>query len=352
MSGMPTTAPAWEQPRPGATATVRVPASSANLGPGFDSIGIALGLWDECTVTVTDTPGVVVEVTGEGAGVVPTDESHLVVRSLARTFAHVGLDVPAGLHLRCTNAVPHSRGLGSSATAIVTGATAAVALACPGATPDVARADPALHEELLDVVNQVASVMEGHPDNASASVYGGATVSVLCSVYAEVPDEAPLEPQIGIARTSGEQRTETTRLPLHPDLEVVVCVPSTRLSTALARSVLPETVPLAVAAQSVARGALLVHALTSDPERLLAGTVDLLHQEQRRPSYPDAMALVDELRAQGHAAVISGAGPSVLVLTTSKDLDAARAAVGSSSGWDVLAPGVPGEGCTVVAVVH
>lgn len=317
----------WEQPRVGAQAGVRVPASSANLGPGFDSVGIALGVWDECVVTVVEQPGVVIEVDGEGEGNVPLDETHLVVQALTQTFARVGLERPAGLHLRCTNSVPHSRGMGSSATAIVTGSLAGAALACPQATP-FAQGDDDVREAILEVVNEVASVMEGHPDNASASVYGGATVSVM------TPELA------------------TTRLPLHPDLAVLVCVPSARLSTALARSVLPTSVPLAVAAQSTARGALLVHALTNDPTALLAGTVDVLHQEQRRPSYPAAMALVDSLRAQGHAATISGAGPSVLVLTTRGRLEAARAVAEQTAGWDAIAPGVPSAGCRVDTVVH
>lgn len=322
--GVPLT---WEQPRVGAQVAVRVPASSANLGPGFDSVGIALGVWDECVVTVVDEPGVTVEVHGEGAGAVPLDETHLVVQALTQVFARIGLERPAGLHLDCRNSVPHSRGLGSSATAIVTGTLAGAALGCPQATP-FAEGDDDVRDAILDVVNEVASAMEGHPDNASASVYGGATVSVMT-------------PEL-----------MTTRLPLHPDLAVLVCVPSARLSTALARSVLPDSVPLAVAAQSTARGALLVHALTNDPGALLAGTVDVLHQEQRRPSYPAAMTLVDRLRERGHAATISGAGPSVLVLTTTGALEAARAVAQESSGWDVIAPGVPPAGCAVDAVVH
>lgn len=317
----------WEQPRVGAQVAVRVPASSANLGPGFDSVGIALGVWDECVVTVVEEPGVVVEVHGEGAGAVPLDETHLVVQALTQVFARIGLERPAGLHLDCRNSVPHSRGLGSSATAIVTGALAGAALGCPQATA-FADGDDAVRDAILEVVNEVASAMEGHPDNASASVYGGATVSVMT-------------PEL-----------MTTRLPLHADLAVLVCVPSARLSTALARSVLPDSVPLAVAAQSTARGALLVHALTHDPGALLAGTVDVLHQEQRRPSYPAAMALVDRLRARGHAATISGAGPSVLVLTTTGALDGARAVAQESAGWDVIAPGVPSAGCAVDTVVH
>ncbi|GAA3611406.1 homoserine kinase [Marihabitans asiaticum] len=324
----------WAQPEPGASVTVTVPASSANLGPGFDSVGLALGVWDEASVTVTDEPGVVVEVQGEGVGAVPLDESHLVVRTLAATFAHLGLGVPPGLHLRCANAVPHGRGLGSSATAIVTGALAAVCLAAADAEGELTGTT---REAALDVVNQVASALEGHPDNASASVYGGATISVM----------GP--------RAQGAPLTRTVRLPLHDEIDVVVCVPGAQLSTAHARSVLPQSVSLATAAQSTARGGLLTHALTTDPSLLLEATVDVLHQEQRRPSYPSSMSLLDGLRARGHAAVISGAGPSLLVLTTRGEVDVVREAVGELDdvrAWQVSAPGVPDVGATALTVVH
>lgn len=322
------------QPEPGASVTVRVPASSANLGPGFDSVGLALGIWDEATVTVTDQPGLVVEIEGEGVGAVPRDESHLVYRTLTTTLAHLGLASPRGLHLRCTNAVPHSRGLGSSATAIVTGAMAATCLASPEAGPEM---DDQTRAAVLDTVNQVASALEGHPDNASASVYGGATVSVMEERAEDLP------------------RTSTVRLPLHADLEVLACVPSTQLSTAHARAVLPQAVALSTAAQSTARGALLTHALTCDPSTLLEGTVDVLHQEQRRSSYPASMQLLDALRSRGHAAVISGAGPSVLVLTTTGAVETVRAdlsEIDPTGGWQVLGPGVPEVGASAVAVVH
>ena len=301
----------------GPTVTVRVPASSANLGPGFDSVGLALGVWDECTATVSERPGVRISVTGSGAGEVPLDESHLVYRTMLHTWALLGAGVPAGLDLRCHNRVPHGRGMGSSATAIVTGIVAAQAI----------WDDTCGHEGALDLgfANDVAAGLEGHPDNSSASVYGGLTLS-----WTDVVDE---------------ERTRTVRAPLHPDLDVVVFVPAVQLSTAKARSVLPTRVRLGDAARNSARAALLVHALGHDPALLLPATREWLHQEPRRPAYASSMALVDDLRARGHAAVISGAGPSVLVLTTSRAVDEVRA-LGDGS-WRVLTPGIPAAGAEV-----
>lgn len=301
----------------GTSVTLRVPASSANLGPGFDCLGIALGIWDEAVATVTAEPGLVIEVSGSGADTVPRDESHLVVRTMATTFAHLGVPAPAGLHLSATNAVRHGRGLGSSATAIVMGVALVQALCAEGGEGDPLD---------LDFINNLACALEGHPDNASASVFGGATLSVT------EPGEAV-------------PTTRTVPLRLHPAITPVVLVPETTLSTHTARSVLPEVVPLGTAAANSARTGLLVHALTSDPDLLLAGTSDLLHQEPRRPSYPQSMALVDALRARGLAATISGAGPSVLVLTTAEHVaTVSEVASGTDVMWQALTPGVPDRG--------
>ncbi len=303
---------------PGSRVTVRVPASSANLGPGFDSIGMALGVWDECTVTVTDTPGVRVRVSGEGAGGVPRDETHLVARVIALTWSELDVSAPPGLELDCTNAVPHGRGMGSSATAIVTGIVAAQALA------DLAAGQSA--EVDLAFTNSLASRLEGHPDNASASVFGGATLS-----WSDDPAEG----------------TSTVHLPVHPDIEPVVFVPDVQLSTAKARSVLPAQVRLADASANSGRAALLAHALGAAPEHLVAATRDWLHQEARRPSYAASMTLVDGLRDAGHAAVISGAGPSVLCLARREHVAAVRDH--GPQGWRVLTPGVPARGAQVAS---
>ena len=313
---------------------VRVPASSANLGPGFDSIGLALGLWDDYVVTTSERVGLVIEVSGEGAADVPTDERHLVHSTMRHTWRSLGVRPPTGLRIEATNGVPHSRGLGSSATAIVAGVVAAQALSIdvvegayavwPASGADV--------DVDLGLATHLSSELECHPDNASASVLGGLTVSWM-------PDGTGLD--------RGE-RTVTARLDPHADVEVVVFVPETQLATRTARAVLPATVPLAAAAAGAGRAALLVHALTADPSHLHAATRDWLHQEARRASYPATMELVDLLRSQGHAAVVSGAGPSVLVLTTRDAAESVRAGRLAAS-WERLTPVVPARGATVQA---
>lgn len=310
--------PAGSPIPPGASVTVRVPASSANLGPGFDSIGLALGVWDECTATVTEEPGLVVRVEGEGAGEVPLDGSHLVARTMHTAWREIGAPAPAGLRLECVNAVPHGRGMGSSATAIAMGIVVAQALWA--AAPGGSAVD-------LEAANDLAARLEGHPDNASASIFGGLTLS-----WSDHQGEPGT--------------TRTVRPSLHPDLDVVVLVPHDQLSTARARSVLPSQVRLADAAANSGRAALLIHAMTSAPSLLLPATREWLHQEPRRGSYARSMALVDSLRAGGHAAVVSGAGPSVLVLTTREA--APRAAGHAGAGWRVLRPGIPPLGAHVV----
>jgi homoserine kinase len=302
--------------RPGAAVEVQVPASSANLGPGFDSVGLALGLWDTCVAIVTDSPGLHIEVAGQGAGEVPLDATHLVHRSMLRAWDELGVAPPEGLHLRCRNEVPHGRGLGSSATAIVTGIVAAQGL------HDLSR--DAEDQVDLDFTNTLAARLEGHPDNSSASVHGGLTLSWS---------------------DGGDDPTHTLRMDLHPDVRVLVLVPAKQLSTAKARSVLPTHVRHSDAALNSARAALLVQALTAHPEHLLAGTREWLHQEARRESFGGSMELVDRLRAAGHAAVISGAGPSVLVLSTEGAAGGVEALV--DDAWDVLSPGVPMTGAQV-----
>ncbi len=306
--------------RAGVEVEVRVPASSANLGPGFDSIGCALGVWDTARVSVTASPGLVVTVAGEGAGSVPLDGTHLVHRAMHVAWGELGVQPPQGLRMDCTNEVPHGRGMGSSATAIVTGIVAAQALA------DVS--DGASGEDVdLTFANSLASRLEGHPDNASASVHGGFTLSWS-------DDE--------------QASTTTVHLPVHPDVVPVVFAPEVQLSTAKARSVLPQQVRLADAAANSARAALLAHAVGFAPQHLLAATREWLHQEARRPSYAASMALVDRLRADGHAAVISGAGPSVLVLAVREHVDAVRAH--GEDGWRVLTPGIPDRGARVTVL--
>ncbi|KNX36607.1 homoserine kinase [Luteipulveratus halotolerans] len=303
--------------QPGAAVTVTVPASSANLGPGFDSVGLALDVRDEVSAVVRgDT--LVVRSEGEGADEVPRDETHLVHRAMVAAWQHLGVEPPRGLELTCRGAIPHSRGLGSSASAIVAGASVAAALA------GVDLGAP----EGLAQVNDVASTLEGHPDNASASVYGGLTVSWADDVQ---PD-----------------RWRTTALTVHADLRPVVLVPEDRLATHEARAALPPEIGHADAARNAGRAALLTHALTHDPALLLPATRDWLHQEQRRIAYPVTMAMVDRLRRAGHAAVVSGAGPSVLVLATVSTADAVAATAREHAGWNVLQPQISATGVRVV----
>lgn len=305
----------------GSSVRVRVPASSANIGPGFDSIGLALGIWDQSLVTVTSEPGLRIDVEGEGADEVPRDELNLIHRSILAAWQALHVRPPAGLHLSCRNAVPHCRGVGSSATSIVAGVVAAQGL-CDIATGRE-RTDGGFDR---DFTNNLAAALEGHPDNSSASVFGGMTLSWT--------DD--LDP--------GQIRT--VRLDVNADVIPLVLIPAARLSTATARAVLPAQVPHATAARNSGRVGLLVEAVTRRPDLLLPATREWLHQEQRRPAFPESMALLDELRGQGHAAVISGAGPSVLVLTTPGQLADARAVAGRS-GWRGLEPGIPGTGASL-----
>lgn len=265
---------------------MRVPASSANLGPGFDCLGIALGMHDEVTVETTSS-GLMVEVVGEAAGEVPLDANHLVVRAILSGLAHAGYSV-AGLHLRCVNVIPHSRGLGSSAAAAVSGLAAASGLLSASGVAAALSAD-----EMV----QLSSEFEGHPDNAAASVLGSAVVTWT-------------EPR------NGADRYQARRLRVHPDITATVFVPSTESSTALTRGLLPDSVPRADAVHNLSRAALAVVALTSDPGCLLAATEDRLHQPYRAAAMGPTAELVAALRSRGLAATVSGAGPSVLVLGT------------------------------------
>lgn len=265
--------------------TVKVPASSANLGPGFDTLGLALALYDTVELRIT-AAGLKIEVIDAGSGGVddvPTDESHLVVRAFRRGCEHLGIR-PPGLHLRCFNTIPHARGLGSSAAAVVTGVSAAYALA-----------EKALDDDAL----QLAAGFEGHADNAAASLLGGFVV----------------------AWNEGE-RFRAERLQPHHDIRPVVAIPALRSSTDATRGLLPAQVPHADAAFTAGRAALAVHALTARPDLLLSATEDRLHQHYRAPAYPASSELVRALRAEGVAAAISGAGPSVLALTTAGILPA------------------------------
>jgi homoserine kinase len=260
-------------------AHVRTPATSANLGPGFDALGLALTLYDDLTARVT-TGGHRVSVTGEGAGELPSDEEHLVVRAMLATFDELG-ERPPGLAVECVNRIPQARGLGSSSAAIVGGVQLARALVQDGF-------------RLLDDAGalRVAARIEGHPDNVAPCLLGGFT----------------------IAWTQGDG-ARAVRLETAEGVRPTLFVPAERGYTATARRALPTAVPHADAAFNAGRSALLVHALTRDGALLFPATEDRLHQGYRSEAMPGTASLVAGLRSVGVAAVVSGAGPSVLALT-------------------------------------
>jgi homoserine kinase len=265
---------------------VRVPATSANLGPGFDTLGLALSLHDEIEARITDS-GLDIQVSGEGAGdVADAGEKHLVVRAMRVAFDELGLPQPVGLALRCVNRIPHGRGLGSSAAAIVAGLVAARALAGAPVGP----------EDVLPLAN----VLEGHPDNVAPCLFGGLTIAWMADDGVSLP------------------QARAIRLEPRPEVLPVAFIAPDPVSTKVARGLLPATVPHVDAARNAGRAALLIAALTAHPEALLDGTEDKLHQDYRAPAMPHSHELVTRLRTVGVPAVISGAGPTVLAFLTEK----------------------------------
>jgi homoserine kinase len=298
--------------RPGRAVTVRVPATSANLGAGFDCFGLALDWYDSIVIEVVER-GFTVEVTGEGATALPRDERHLVLDSALRAFRRLDVAVP-GLRLVAHNTIPHGRGLGSSSAAIVSGLRAAVALAGDGVDPQW--------------LATLADEIEGHPDNVAAAVYGGFVLAY---------------------RDGDEVKVATA--PVAADIGCLLYVPDTPLATARARGLLPATVPLTDATANISRAALLVKALAGDAELLFDATEDRLHQDYRAPAMPESNNLLRILRNKGFAAVVSGAGPTVLVLGNQDQL--AAAAQVEDPAFRVIRVGVgrgaeeitPGERC-------
>lgn len=299
----------------GLVATAVVSASSANLGPGFDSLGLALRLCDEIVVETMDfgKSGLQVVVEGEGADQVPLGPEHLVVRAIERGLQAVGVSAP-GLVVRCRNCIPHSRGLGSSAAAVVGGLAAVNGL--------VAQTDsvPLSVDQLI----QLSSEFEGHPDNAAAAVLGGAVVS-------------------WIDRTGEVPAYSAVPLRLHPDIHLFSAIPEQRSSTAETRVLLPEQVSHAAATFNVSRVALLVVALTERPDLLMAATEDALHQPQRGPAMPASAEYLRLLRRHRVAATLSGAGPALLVMSTQPQLPLEAVEYGAANGFTVLAVAA-GEG--------
>jgi homoserine kinase len=305
--------------RTGQSIEVTVPATSANLGPGFDTLGLALGLHDTVRVRTTMSGITTVHAQGEGAGALPTDETHLVARSLISTLHQAGRRAP-GLELDTTNAIPHGRGLGSSAAAIVAGVLAANAL-----LPEDERLDGAQ-------VLQWAASIEGHPDNAAPALMGA----------------------LAISWESG-RAFRSVRVEVHPDIVPIVAVPDVALSTESARALLPSSVSHRSAAANAGRAALLVHAIGSDPSLLFPATQDSLHQDYRAQAMIPSATLLRGLRGEGYASTISGAGPSVLTLAVGESgavavEDAIRrllAAADTPHRWRILRLAVEREGAKV-----
>lgn len=294
---------------------VRVPATSANLGPGFDALGLALGLYDDVTADVVDGDGLRIEISGEGAGL-PRDETHLVLRAMRATFARLG-GQPDRIALSCHNRIPHGRGLGSSAAAIVAGTLLARALVDGG--------DAALPDE---VALAHAAELEGHPDNVAACLFGGLTVAFT------------QDGQAGAVRTD-----------VSAELRPVVLVPPFESSTASARALLPADIPHRDAAFAAGRSALLVAVVSgagpASAAALLAATEDRLHQSYRASAVPRSVELIDALRGRGVAAVLSGAGPTVLALTRAQD-EVQQVLDQTPAGWSGRELAVATEGAQVV----
>ncbi|MFI6045434.1 homoserine kinase [Nocardia sp. NPDC051321] len=307
----------------GLSVIARVPASTANLGPGFDSLGMALGIYDEIEVRTTDS-GLTIRVEGEGADDVPWGPSHLVVRAIERGLESAGVWAD-GLDVVCRNVIPHSRGLGSSASAVVGGLAAGCAIA--------AKFDPALAVS-TDQLVQLAAEFEGHPDNAAASVLGGIVVS-----WTETDRAADIG-QDGVPVAEHHGRVyRAVRLDPHPSLRAFVLIPEERSATAHTRGLLPEVVPHGDAAFNVSRAALAVVALTQRPDLLMPATADRLHQAQRAPALPLTTTWISRLRAAGIAAAVSGAGPTVLALSTG-EFPAELRELAVMDGLRVVEPGL------------
>lgn len=293
--------------------TAKIPATSANLGPGFDTLGMALSLYDEYSAETVGSK-LEIEIIGEGQKDAPRDENNLVFRAIKVVFDSLGKKVPA-LKLVCHNNIPHGRGMGSSGAAVAGGVMIAAGLL-----------DGEKHfseQELLEF----ATELEGHPDNVAPALFGGLTVAWM-----------------------DEGGPHHKKLTTHRGLSPLVLVPSNQMSTSLARSLQPQSVPHTDAVFNVSRSALLVAALTQSPELLMAATEDRLHQNYRASAMPQTSELIAALRSKGHPAVVSGAGPSVLVLEDDpqKRLSAISHVEKNFPGWDAMPLAVDVKGASLI----
>ena len=298
----------------GRRVNVKVPATSANLGPGFDTLGMALSYYDELQVEAVAGNDIVVEVHGEGAGEVPTDGTNLVATTIRYVFDRFKQPMP-GLKLIAHNVIPHGRGMGSSGAAVVAGIMAA-----KGLLEGIVEISSG---ELLDI----ATELEGHPDNVAPALFGGLTIA-----------------------WKDEFGPHHKKLFVHRGVSPLELVPANKMSTALARSLQPDSVPHDDAVFNVSRSALLIAALTQSPELMMAATEDRLHQEYRAKAMPETYELIQLMRSRGHAAVVSGAGPSVLVLASdpAERLEAAKLATEKYPQWQALLLAVDFKGATVI----
>ena len=298
----------------GRTVEVTVPATSANLGPGFDTLGLALSVYDTLLVTELPAGELDIQVSGSGAEEIPRDASNLIVRTIEHVYADVDR-TPPGLRIVAENGVPHGRGLGSSGAAVTAGILAAKGLL----EGDV---------EITDAdMLRLATEIEGHPDNVAPALFGGLTIAWM-----------------------GERGPQHKKLLVHRGVSPLVLVPSYTMSTSKARSLQPPQVSTADAVFNVSRSALLIAALMQSPELLLDATADRLHQDYRAEAMPETQRLVQTLRAAGFAAVVSGAGPSVLVLADGPGSrqDAVELAESTTdTPWDALLLAVDVRGGTV-----
>ena len=296
---------------------VQVPASSANLGPGFDCLGLALNMHDRYMAQVMDEPGVDIDVTGEGVASIPTTDKNLVIKAMHKGFDFLG-GRPRGIALRQLNVIPHGRGLGSSAAAIVGGLALARALVLGGN-------ERMSNEDMLNIANE----MEGHPDNVSAAIFGGANLAWQES-------------------QRGHVVAQSLNFDVDPRIGALAFVPSTEFSTSKARRMLPESIPHGDAVKNSSNVAVLVQALQNRPDLLLGATEDYLHQSYRKDAMPSSFAMMVKLRSAGVAAFISGAGPAVLVLHTGGESEAVELERAAGDKFQMIALGISRTGVSVI----
>ena len=284
------------------TITAFAPATSANMGPGFDCLGIALDIWNTVTVEVG---GGGFEISGEGAGELPADESNLVWRSIARVFAETGQSMPR-IGVRCHNDIPTTRGLGSSSAALVAGLTIGNRLC----------GNPFERDDLL----QLAASIEGHPDNVAPAIFGGMRIAVTHDAPAVTihDDDYAYNTNAPVVHA---QRVIAAPVPIPDGLSAVLYIPDSPMPTEEARGLLGPEVSRADAVFNIGRAALMVQAMaTGDLSNLAIATDDRLHQPARRsiffPMYNIIRAAVN---AGALGAFLSGAGSTILALATEKE---------------------------------